>query len=74
MKTKTVKDLRHEVFLLEKKLRKFEMKNKLADQYRAKITYMLLHFRLIPCKKTTLKNWRMPDYNDIINLEMVKND
>lgn len=68
-KKKTIKELRHELFLLEKKLRNFEMKNGLANQYRAKITYMLMHFRLIPCKKITLKNWHMPDYSDIMKLE-----
>lgn len=66
---KTVEDLRHELLLLGKKIRRFEMKNKLADKYRAKVSYMLMHMGLIPCKKTTLKNWYMPDYTDIINME-----
>ena len=68
-KKHTVQDVRHELWVCHQKIIDWDMKNKLAERYRAKVNHMLFYMRLIPAKKNTLKNWHMPDYQDICNLE-----
>ena len=65
----TVQDVRKELFYTEKRLRNYKMKNKLSKKYLTKISYMLMHLRMYPCKKLILDNWHMPDYSDIQKLK-----
>jgi len=39
--------------------------NKLVQEYRRKVQYMLMWMRLIPIDKKTLKGWAMPDMRTI---------
>lgn len=68
----SVQDIKKHIHKCEYELRNMKTKNKLVDQYKSKMTYMLMHLRLHPCKKSLLDNWSMPDYSDIVALEKMK--
>jgi len=53
-------------------LRNMKGRNKLTDQYRQKICYMLMWMRMIPCNKSNMEGWSMPDYNDLAKLKEKK--
>lgn len=68
----SIKDFKKEIFQFEKRMKRLQGKNKLVDKYIHKVRYMLFWFRLIPCNKTILKNWYMPNIYDIYKLKEAK--
>jgi len=64
----TVRQIRHELLLCQKRIRRIRPKNKLKYKYHSKICYMLMHLRMIPCERNTIEGWIMPDYGDIAEM------
>jgi hypothetical protein len=67
----TAKEIRKEYGNLYRKLLK-RTGNNCTRRYLAKMRYMAFWLSSIPCKKSIVDNWEMPDYNTIMNLDSTK--
>jgi hypothetical protein len=65
----SVKEMRIELHKFGNVLYKLRGKNKVAEQYFTKVRYMLMWLRLIPVRKSFIKNWHMPDMGTINKIE-----
>jgi len=62
----TANEIRRKLRKLWRELHRYVGINNLTNEYRIKITYLLMWMRLIPVDKNILRGWSLPDDFTII--------